>query len=207
MLETFLLVLALSLDALVASIAYSTNKIKIPLKSICLMSLISSVILGIALSLGGFIKEFIPPNITTILSFIILLLLGIYYLFEGLIKNYLRKQQDQNKKVHLNFCNICVVLDIYLDETKADFNHSKNLNLKEAAYLATALSIDSLAVGVASSMAVINYWQTLLMSFAFNLIFIMTGTFIGKKIVEKSNLNLSWLSGALLIILAVKNLF
>lgn len=206
MLEILLLVLAISLDSFVASIAYSTNKIKLPFMSIALMSLISSGILGFSLALGDIINDFIPLKITTIMSFLILLLLGIYCFCEGIIKNYLKKQQDQNKKLCISFCNIYIVLDIYLDETKADFNHSKNLNLREAAYLSTALSLDSLAVGFASSLSTINYWKILVTCFVFNIFTILLGTLLGKKISEKTNVNLSWLSGLLLIILAIKSI-
>lgn len=206
MLETFLLVFAISLDSFVVSVAYGTNKIKLPFMSIALMSLISSGILGFSLALGGIIKNWVPLTMTPIISFVILFLLGVYYFCEGLIKNYLQKQKDQNKKLCINFQNICIGLDIYLDETKADFNHSKTLNLKEAAYLSTLLSLDSLAVGFASSIYLVNYWQIVGICFLFNLLSILLGTLLGKKISEKNNVNLSWLSGILLIILAFKNI-
>lgn len=207
MIETLLLVLALSLDAFVASIAYGTSKIKIPLSSITLMSIICSSFLAISLFLGSVVKNFIPDKVTSITSFVILLVLGVYYLFESLIKTYLRKQQDAKKKLQVNICNLCFVLDIYLDETKADINHSKNLNAKESMYLATALSLDSIAVGFAGSLGSINYIQVIICSLICGFVSIIFGAFLGRKIVEKSNLNLSWLSGLLLIILAFKNLF
>ncbi len=47
--ETILLVLALSLDAFVASIAYGTNKIKIPFKSIIIIDSICAISLVISL--------------------------------------------------------------------------------------------------------------------------------------------------------------
>lgn len=207
MIETLLLVLALSLDAFVASIAYGTSKIKIPLSSVTIMSIICSSFLAISLFLGSVVKNFIPDKVTSITSFVILLVLGVYYLFESLIKTYLRKQQDAKKKLQVNICNLCFVLDIYLDETKADINHSKNLNAKESMYLATALSLDSIAVGFAGSLGSINYIQVIICSLICGFVSIIFGAFLGRKIVEKSNLNLSWLSGLLLIILAFKNLF
>lgn len=206
MIETLLLVLALSLDAFVASIAYGTSKIKIPLSSVTIMSIICSSFLAISLFLGSVVKNFIPDKVTSITSFVILLVLGVYYLFESLIKTYLRKQQNANKKLQVNICNLCFVLDIYLDETKADINHSKNLNAKESMYLATALSLDSIAVGFAGSLGSINYFQVIICSLICGFVSIILGAFLGRKIVEKSNLNLSWLSGLLLIILAFTNL-
>ena len=46
MIESLLLVLAVSLDAFVASIAYGTNKIKIPFVSATIINIICSSVLG-----------------------------------------------------------------------------------------------------------------------------------------------------------------
>lgn len=206
MLEVLLLVSALSLDAFVASIAYGTNKIIIPFSSLFVINSVCSTFLAISLLLGSILKKFIPDRATLIISFVILFLLGIYYLFESLIKTYLRKHTNSNKKVTVKLSDIQFVLDIYLDETKADINKSKILSYKEAFYLAVALSLDSLAVGFAGSLADINYLLVILCSFICGILAILLGTFIGRKLVEKININLSWLSGILLIALAFKRL-
>ncbi len=49
MIESLLLVLAVSLDAFVASIAYGTNKIKIPFASATIINIICSSVLGLSL--------------------------------------------------------------------------------------------------------------------------------------------------------------
>ncbi len=49
MIESLLLVLAVSLDAFVASIAYGTNKIKIPFVSATIINIICSSVLGVSL--------------------------------------------------------------------------------------------------------------------------------------------------------------
>ncbi len=67
--ETILLVLALSLDAFVASIAYGTNKIKIPFKSIIIIDSICAISLVISLLLGGILSKILPDKATIIISF------------------------------------------------------------------------------------------------------------------------------------------
>ncbi|WMJ80824.1 sporulation membrane protein YtaF [Clostridium sp. MB40-C1] len=202
MLESLLLVSVVCLDSFVASVAYGTNKIKIPFISANIINIISSSFLALALALGSVIKKVIPYNVTSIISFIVLFLFGIYYLAESLIKTYVKKHSNSNKKVKLKFCDLNFIIDIYIDETKADADHSKTLNPKEALYLAIALSLDSLAVGFGSSLGNINYIQIIILCLVMNMIAIYGGMFIGKKFVEKSKLNLSWLSGVILIILA-----
>lgn len=204
--ETILLVLTLSLDSFVASVAYGSNKIKIPFSSIIIINAVCSLFLGSSIFFGSQLKKILPENITLIISFLILMLLGIYYLCEGIFKGYLSGKSDLNSKVKLKLFDIWFIVDIYVDETKADFNHSKNLDAKEAIYLATALSLDSLAVGFGSSLSNINYLNVIFLSLFFGIFSIWSGLLVGKTIMEKSKLNLSWLAGIMLITLAVLKL-
>ncbi|WP_343009233.1 manganese efflux pump, partial [Blautia obeum] len=95
------------------------------------------------------------------------------------------------------------VLEIYANETKADYDKSKTLTIKESVYLAVALSIDSIAVGFGSSLVSFNFIQILLLSFTIGILALFLGVNIGKKFIEKVNINLSWLSGAMLVCLAI----
>lgn len=200
--ETLLLILALSLDAFVASVAYGSKKIKIPFLSIIIINFVCTFFLIISILGGSTIKRILPEKVTLIISFVILMLLGIYYLFESIVKVYLKKKSDSKKKVKLKLFDIWFIIDIYVDETKADFNHSKKLNSKEAIYLATALSLDSLAVGFGSSLGNINYINAIILSLVIGMLSIWAGLLIGGEIAIKSKINLSWLAGIILIILA-----
>ncbi|NMB06765.1 MAG: sporulation membrane protein YtaF, partial [Tissierellia bacterium] len=99
--ETLLLVLALSLDAFVASIAYGTNGIKIPFKSIIIIDLICAFFLMVSLLLGNLIGEILPNKFNIIISFLILISIGIYYLFESFVKSYLKGRKGKNGKLKL----------------------------------------------------------------------------------------------------------
>lgn len=202
MFSSLLLVLSISIDSFVASIAYGTNKIKIPLKSALIIDIVSALVLGFSLTIGTVIKDFIPGNIAVIFSFIILLGLGIYRLFEYAFKGYILKRSNSNKPLTFKLFDFKFVMEVYADETKADFDNSKSLSPKEAFYLSLALSLDSLAVGFGSSLIAVNVIEVILMCLITGIIAISLGVFIGRKFVEKINIDLSWLSGALLIILA-----
>ncbi|MFU0799200.1 MAG: sporulation membrane protein YtaF [Xylanivirga thermophila] len=206
MLETLLLVAVLSIDAFVASIAYGTSKIKVPIKSIIIINVVCSAFLGLSLFLGSVIKHFIPENITIIISFFILIFLGIYYLFESIVKSNLSKKSKPSKMVKFRVFDLQFIINIYVDETRADVDNSKYLSSKEAFYLAVALSLDSLAVGFGSSLVDINYIQILILSLVFGMIAVWSGLLLGRTFVEKSRIDLSWLSGVLLIILAILKL-
>lgn len=207
MLETILLVLSVSIDSFVASIAYGTDKIKIPISSALIIDVVCSLMLGISLFLGSFLKNYIPISLARGISFLILFLLGIYRLFEYLFKSYINKKSNINKPLTFKLFDFNFVLKVYADEVKADFDNSKILSAKEAFYLAFALSLDSLAVGFGSSLLAINYISAIITCLLVGIIAILTGVYIGRKFIEKANLNLSWLSGALLIVLAFMRAF
>lgn len=202
MFASLLLVLSISLDSFVASIAYGTNKIKIPLKSALIIDIVSALVLGLSLTVGSLLKDFIPANTAVIFSFLILLGLGIYRLFECIFKGYILKRSNLQKPLTFKLFDFKFIMEVYADETKADFDNSKTLSSKEAFYLSMALSLDSLAVGFGCSLIYINPIEVIVVCLIAGIMAIYIGGFIGRKFVEKLNLDLSWLSGVLLIILA-----
>ncbi len=203
MFESILLVTALSIDAFVASIAYGTNKIKIPFLSVITINFVCSSLLGISLYAGSMIKELVPGNLMGYIGIVILFILGIYHLFEGLIKSQLDKYLEKANKVNFELFNFKFVLEIYVDETKADFDQSRRLNAKEALALGVALSIDGVAAGFGSALGTINYAQILLASLLFHMGAIWLGVWVGGKVAEKIKINMSWISGTILIFLAI----
>ena len=83
MVQSLILVLSLCIDTFVTSIVYSSNKIKIPVVSGLIIDTICSLFLAISLFFGYLIKDFIPINIASTISFLLLLILGVYRLFEA----------------------------------------------------------------------------------------------------------------------------
>lgn len=207
MIETLLLVLSVSIDSFLASISYGTSKIRIPFSSALIVDIISSTMLGSSLLVGSFLQDYISLNIAKIISFIILFLLGIYRLFESILKSYINNNSKELSPFKFKLFDFNFVLQVYADEIKADFDKSKILTSKESIYLAFALSLDSLAVGFGSSLLTINYIEVFIVSIIIGLIAILLGAFVGRKFVESTNLNLSWLSGLMLVILAFLRVF
>lgn len=207
MIPAFLLIASVCIDAFIASMAYGTSKIKIPFVSSILISFIGSFMLGISLFFGSFLKDFLPEKISIFFSFSVLMIIGIYKLFEGLFKAFIRKRGKTDKPLKFKIFDMNFVLQVYADETKADFDKSKTLTLKEAFYLSIALSFDSLATGIAGSALIDSYILTIFLCFVIGIILIYVGVFIGRKLSEKTNLDLSWLSGFLLMLLAFSKFF
>lgn len=203
MIESLLLVSSLCIDSFVASIAYGTSKIKIPILSAIIINLVCTATLALSLFVGSIVKNFLPDRIPVLLGFFLLISIGVYRLFECIFKTCIIKHSNSDKPLTFKLFDFRFVLQVYADEIKADFDKSKYLSPKEAFYLALALSLDSLAVGFGSSLCNINYFQTLLLCFIIGILCVLIGVLIGRKFAEKVHLDLSWLSGVLLIVLAV----
>ena len=201
-LDAILLVSALSMDAFVASFAYGTSKIKIPFKSAMTINLVCSSILAIALFMGSIISKYIPSVFTTSICVTVLLMLGLTKLFDSTLKAILNKSGTLSRDVSFKLFDFRFFLRVCLDSTEADIDHSYELSPKESVSLSVALSLDGLAAGFSTGLMVTNYVEIILFSLVINIVAVLLGCTIGNKVAQKSELNLSWLSGVTLILLA-----
>lgn len=128
------LCVALSTDTFAAGLSYSAEKVRVPFSSMSIISLVSGFMFMLSLMAGEKIAYFIPPRITTLLSFIILMALAIYKLYDSLPDKFHKAQ----------------------DLTTASFSEKVNkknpaiLSPTEAAALSTVLSIDSITAGIST---------------------------------------------------------
>lgn len=201
-----LLVIVVSLDAFVASIAYGSKRINIPFISTLIINLICSFFIAISIVLAVQFRKILPSNFAPILSFLILFSLGVFYLFEVVIKSYLEKKTNKNKELEFRLSNIRFMINIYIDETTADKDYSRELDSREAIYLGTALSLDSLAIGFGSGLVEINYLYLILFSLLVGMVSVRAGLYIGKNLSQNKKVNLSWLAGVILIFLALSKI-
>ena len=105
--ESLLLVLALSMDSFVASFAYGTNHIRIPLSSTIVISTVCSAILGLSLLAGVLIRPFVPGELVKAVCFFILLALGLVKVFDSSLKAAIRRRKHIRRDftfsaLHLN---------------------------------------------------------------------------------------------------------
>jgi putative sporulation protein YtaF len=200
--ESVIFVTALSTDALIASFAYGSNKIKIPMISVQVISFLCTVVLGVSLLLGTFLKAYIPGSVLHLVSFGILFILGVIKLLDNLIKSAIDKHTTINKQIEFSLLNLKFILNIYANPYEADVDHSKILSPREALSLALALSIDSLVAGVGAALANVSILAVILSSLILSTLAVKSGEMLGHKLSDKVPFGLSWLSGAILISLA-----
>jgi putative Mn2+ efflux pump MntP len=176
--SAFLLAVIVSIDTLASGFAYGTSNTKVPFRHIFVLNIICSVTLGLSLFLGLYIGKLFAPKATEIIGAVILISVGTYKLLQYFGKNTSQIPQLQSI-----------------------------IKWRETILLALILSLDGVAVGIGFSIhnsslgfcfAVIGF------SLVTDFLFFIAGNRIGK-ITKKTRLDLSWLSGVVLIILgAVK---
>jgi len=192
----------LSIDAFAASFAYGSNRIKIPFKSVMLINIIGSIVLGISLYFGVIIRPFIPIEIAYGLSFGILFILGLVKIFDSTVKSFIRRHNDASKRVEFSAFNLNFILTVYANPEVADVDSSRIISSREAIAIALALALDSFAVGFGAGLATTAHFQIIAFSLVTDVAAIILGCYAGNKIAAKSRVNLSWLGGVILIILA-----
>lgn len=202
-LESILLVASLSTDAFAASIAYGAGKIRVPAGSVLVISAVCSAMLGASLLAGSFVSRFLPPGVTRWLCFGLLLAIGLLRLCDNFLKNQIRRRRRVD--LHFSASQLHFVLTIYADAKAADLDGSQHLSVREAAALAVALSLDGLTVGFGAAVAGTGIWTPILASLLLTALAVKGGCALGARL-SRLPFDLSYLSGLLLIVLAVLRL-
>lgn len=202
-LEAVILASTLSVDAFIASFAYGSNKIKILFPTVLIISFVSSGILGIFLFLGGIVRPFLSPELCSILCFVVLFLIGMTKILDNLMKSIIRRLGSLSKNIHFSLFHLRFILNVYADPEIADVDCSKSISPMEACSLAIALSLDGMAAGFGAGLGEVDGIVVFLASFCTNALAVVLGEAIGNRVSSRLRVNVSWLSGVVLIVLAV----
>lgn len=201
--QAFFLVLALSLDTFTAGVALGTQKITVPFRSVLAISLTCSASLWLAISLGGWIGNWISPRTGAVIGCVILVMMGSVRLFDGVIKELLRRCCENKEGMVFYRKNLKIFLQVCVDSAQADFNRSQSLSIPEAISLAAALSVDGLAAGVGAGILDVSHWLIFLIAMLINLFAVHLGCRTGIRFSRKHEQDISWVAGALLIVLGL----
>ncbi|WP_170917350.1 sporulation membrane protein YtaF [Maledivibacter halophilus] len=199
MTEALLIAIAICIDSFALGITYGIKQIKVSKISILIISLITIINLGISISFGQLVKQYISESTASLISCIVLIGLGSFFMLEGYIK-YKVENKSSNRLGKLYIPKLGIIIDIALDSTKADLDVSGDINIKEALYLGLVLSVDALGSGFGISLGGINPSYFLFFVFCINFFSILYGKYLGSSIKSyKKSLKASLLPGGILI--------
>lgn len=206
MLQGVMLVLAVCIDAFFAAFSYGNNGVRITFWPAVIISSIGTAALTVPLMFSDIISSYISRQTSSILGFSVLMILGVVSVCKEFLKKMLRKN-DNRRKLSFRRGGIGFVIEIYMEPSKADTDSSNCISCSEACVLGIALSMDSMAAGIGIGLLGTNIAGICIMSFIFCMAAIGTGYLTGKIFTLRSKNDLSWLSGLILIVIAVTKLF
>lgn len=189
-----LLVVAVTSDGFCAAFGLGASGIIIPPKSAAVISASGAAFLTISAALGGTVVSLIPSGVCSVISSVILALLGLFNIFHKAFEKLSCKLPENSR------FRVC------LSDEAADSDRSKDISCKEALVLSAALSADSLAAGLGAGLGAVPMLPIALLSFVTGFVFVVTANKLGKKASSNKKLDLRGLCGALLIIFAIINL-
>ncbi len=183
--------IALNIDALSAGISYGIRRIKIPFSSILIISIISMVAISLSMLSGQFLTVFLPETFTQLAGGIILIILGswaMYQFFKELDNGKdepIPEESEHIKQkpitvIKINFLGL--IIHILKKPYKADLDKSGVISYGEAVLLGIALSMDSMAAGIAISLFGYSILKTTALVGLNYLIFTFMGLSIGDRL-------------------------
>lgn len=208
-LSLLLLVVALSVDSFAAALAYGAEKIKIPLPSLMMISFICSLTLGLSLWLGNLLSPLLSNLAVHWLSFSILLILALFNLFSSAVKDFaarLRKRGCCENGCKFKLFDTVFFICACDDCRAADRDNSHSLSVKESLALAFALSIDGVTAGFGAGVSGGSAIMAALFCFVLSASALFFGVIAGDFILKRCHINLSYLGGGILLILAFSKL-
>lgn len=122
-------------------------------------------------------------------------------------KQNFSKNSKKEYSFFIKFLGITV--QIIRDPISSDFDNSNQIEAKEALYLGIALSLDSIGIGIGSSIMGLNSFLFPILVAFFQLFFLSSGSYLGKKIKNISNIPENiWgiISGILLIFIGISKI-
>lgn len=208
------LALSVSIDSLGIGITYGIRNIKIFRSAKVILFTISILLTYLSINLGSLLSNIFSKTFTKWIGACFLILMGLWIIYQALNTKKREKETLNNisspiiYQFMIRFLGITV--KIIRNPISSDLDHSKGIDWKESIYLGLCLSIDSLCIGICSSIIGYSSFLFPILVATFQLIFLSIGRILGNKIFSISNIpeNIwSTLSGVLLICVGVSRFF
>lgn len=201
-LYTLFIALANNLDNIGVRVAYSIRGIKITTPKNLWISVITFLISTFAAYLGSVISWLINKQISSIISMILLTIIGLWIIFG----DYLTKKNDSVTTLNKDSMNN--IYHILKKPEAADMDDSKDIDYKEATLLGIALSINNIGGGLSAGMIGLNSFFVGFLSAIISFLALWAGNYI-TEFINRWDLGnkATVLSGIALIIIGIKQIF
>lgn len=199
----FLFLTAVSIDSLTAGLTYGTRRVRIKLPAYLILICVPAAFITAANRIGSYIFLLFPKAVLPVFSFTVLAVLGCSKLFESLLRLLAHKYPSLSRNWGCKIKQLNIIFTIYLSPEDANQEDLQILSPKEALLLSLALSLDSVLAGMAFTTGALPLATLFLLASLFNLLLFAAGYGIGLLATTVLRVDLSWLSGLFLLLLAV----
>lgn len=201
-----LFLLAVSLDSMTAGFSYGAGRVHVKALSLLILACVPALFITAAGSLGEIVSLLLPPGVLPFLSFFMLAAIGAVKLLESMIRVIAKRHPSLTRNWGCHIKQVNIIFTVYLSPEEANRTDLQVLSPKEALLLSLALSLDSVLVGMAFPAANISRLALFCCAAFFNLLLFVTGSLLGRLLSQVLHMDLSWLSGLCLLLLAFRTL-
>ena len=164
LLYVILLAVAVSIDGFVAGVAYGLRHIRMPLISLVIVGVVTTILTGIAMFCAYVLGQFIDTDIAIISGSLLLILLGTWSLFQQYLTKDIPSYELNGEPTirRLTFSVGRLVVSIVAKPETADFDHLGYISSLEAIFLGIAVGLDAMVGTFAAAlMGVLPYYTPL----------------------------------------------
>ncbi|MDU2065416.1 MAG: manganese efflux pump [Sporomusaceae bacterium] len=186
--SALLLAISSNLDNLGVGIAYGIRGVKLLWPSNLLIACLTSVGTFLSMSLGSLISQALPLIMAKYIGAVLMIVAGgwVFWL-----------DRCQSRSGLFRFSR----LSLFLKEPfRADIDHSKSINLKEATLLGLALMLNNISSGIGAGMMAMPLLLTTGLVFCFSLCMMTGGVALGKHFASTRLGDKAGVLGALLLV-------
>ncbi|WP_342044690.1 sporulation membrane protein YtaF [Bacillus sp. OTU530] len=201
----FLLALTLSLDSCSVGLTYGLRKVRIPAKSVIVISLCSAAVMILSMGIGHLVAQIFSPALATKIGGAVLIGIGAWVLYQFFQADKKEEPPVEETTVwNLEIRSLGIVIQILRKPTMADFDKSGIISGIEALMLGLALSLDSFGAGIGASLLGFSPVLLAILVAVMSSIFLTVGMKVGMWFSGVSWLQrLTFLPGILLIIIGI----
>jgi putative sporulation protein YtaF len=174
----FVLALASSLDSLGVGVAYGLSGTRVRFTAHISIGIVMLAITWGSVALGNRISHYLPDQVTHIGSALIFAGIGLWTLLPMLR----RKSQSSNETATLDPNRRLSPTAVLEALTRADIDHSRDIDWREGVLLGVALSLNNIGGGISAGLIHIGAAEMALLSVFFNVVCLTGGHLLGVQL-------------------------
>lgn len=198
LISSLLFALSANIDSFIVGMSYGIKKSNISLIRSTVISLVTLAGTIISILMGTQISHCLPSSCTQLIGCILLIGLGLFYIFKPFLSYILGKFKKRELKA----------TETATDPLKREPSKAALLTMREGLFLGLALSINNFGMGIGASITGLKLVPTAVLSLIVSVIFLYGGNVIGKtKMPHISDRTADVISGLILVGLGIYEIF